>query len=311
MEFDYCIYHRKCIDGISSAWIVKNYFPNINIIECSAGENLSENIELESLYQKNIIFLDICPPSKEELLEISTLGKAIMIIDHHITTKETIDSFIKESNIKNIKLIFDESKSGCQLTWEHFCPKESIPWFLNYIADRDLWKITMPYSKEINASLYEYRFTRSFESLDHLYKIRDEKELEDFKESLIKNGKIIMENRNSMIQNSLRNSIRCTYKNYNVWLYVCPKNILSEVGSKLTRWKFRDGSYPDFVVYWEYDVESHKFLISFRSAKNTVDVHNIARELNEKGGGHRNASGCVLEGGTELRKIFIPYDNDI
>lgn len=311
MNFDYCIYHRKCIDGLSSAWIVKNYFPGITLIECGAGENLEENVNLDSLFQKNLLFLDVCPPTKNELISLSKIAKTILIIDHHITTVESIQSIRVEDDLKNVTLVFDESKSGCQLTWEHFCPNEEIPWFLNYIADRDLWKVTMPYSKEINTALYEERHTRSFDNLDKLYKMSSNLiELNEFKDKLIKKGKILTENRNSLIVQSVRNALKCKYKHYNIWIYCCPRHILSDVGSKLTRWKFKDGNFPDFVAFWEYDLEQHQFGISFRSAKNTVDVHHIARELSDKGGGHRNASGCVLDGGTELRTIFIPYNEE-
>lgn len=303
MNFDYCIYHRSCVDGISSAWIVKKYFPSIHIIECGAGEIIEE---IDLFYQKNIIFVDVCPP-KNNLDEISKLAKHILIIDHHITTYENVTD---KDNI-NITLIFDEKKSGCQLTWEYFCQNEPIPWFLNYIADRDLWKLTMPYSKEINIVLYEEKHTRSIENLDILYQLSfDEEKLELFKKDLIKKGKILVENRNALIISSSRSALPCMYKNYRVWLYTCPKHIVSDVGAKLTKWKFKDNSYPDFVVFWNYDVEEHLFMISLRSAKNATDVHLIASELSEQGGGHRNASGCKLPGGTELRTIFVPIEED-
>lgn len=313
MSFDYCIYHRKCIDGISSAWTVQNYFPSITLIECGAGENLAENIDIKSFDKKKILFVDVCPPTKNELVALSKLATEIVIIDHHVTTNELIQTIRNENNenneIKNITLIFDETKAGCQLTWEYFCKGEEIPWFLNYIADRDLWKTTMPYSKEINSALYEDGHTKTFENLNKLYKLKSV-ELKEFKEKLIRKGTILTENKNSLIKQSSRTAVRCRYKDYNIWVYTCPRHIISDVGSKLVRWRFKDGTYPDFVMTWMYDLEDHSFSLAFRSAKNTVDVHVIARELSEKGGGHRNAAGCVLDGGTELRTIFIPYEDD-
>ena len=151
---DYCIYHRKCVDGICSAWIIKNIFPNVNMIECGAGEKVCEHIEINSFCQKNIIFVDVCSPCENELIEISNIAKEITIIDHHITTNEMVTLLKSQNYLKNIKFIFDEMKAGCQLTWEYFCKIEKCPWFLNYVADRDLWKITMPYSKEINMNIH-------------------------------------------------------------------------------------------------------------------------------------------------------------
>lgn len=309
MNFDYCIYHRKCVDGIASAWIVQNYFKGITLVECGAGENVAENINLECFYQKNLIFLDVCPPTKDEIIALSKLAKEILIIDHHITTLENLQAIQLDKNLPNIKLVFDDTKAGCQLTWEYFCPNEEIPWFLSYIADRDLWKTTMPYSKEINNALYEERHTKTFENLDKLYKMKPS-DIETFKEDLIRKGRILTDNRNALILQSTRSALKCKYKQYTIWVYTCPRHIISDVGSKLTRWRFKDGSYPDFVMTWIYDLELHQFCISFRSAKNTVDVHHIAHELSEKGGGHRNAAGCVLDGGTELRTIFIPCDEE-
>ena len=306
MNFDLCIYHDPCIDGIASAWIVKNMSPGVQIVKCVAG--CDPEISIESLSQKSVVFVDICP-SESFLQQAVQVVQRILIIDHHISAYEMYSQFDNKGG--RVTFVFDEHRSGCQLTWRYFCENEPVPWFLNYIADRDLWTNVMPNSREINQALYDGKHIRSFEALDELFALNDD-QIATLKSHLLQQGRVLVHNRDELIRQSAKSAVECVYKHedrqYRVWVYTCPRHILSEVGHRLTKWRFVDGHYPDFVVFWQYVMEDHYFGLSFRSSPQGTDVHLIARQLSPKGGGHRRAAGCSLPGGTELRALFTPVE---
>ena len=313
--FDQCVYHRGCSDGMACAAIVKMVCPNVEFLELAAGQDLEKDPSVFS--GRNVIFVDVVP-SPEYFRKVVEVAERVVVIDHHITYRASIESVIKEIKIddekdEKIECHFDINKAACQLTFEYFYPNQEMPWFLNYIADRDLWKTEMPNSKEMVNALYAEYHSRSIDNISRLFQIKG-KELERFQCHLLKKGKILTEIRNEAIKSGCRNRMECTYtspegKAYRIWLYTCEQHLLSDVGSRLTKYRFEDGRYPDFVVFWWYDVEHHHFGLSFRSDNTSsvsTDVEQIARMIQERGGGHRNASGCIVDGSIILRDIFVP-----
>lgn len=67
----------------------------------------------------------------------------LVVLDHHKTAKAALEGAPYA--------IFDMSKAGCELAWEHFFPAEPLPELLAYVADRDLWVWELPNSKAVNA----------------------------------------------------------------------------------------------------------------------------------------------------------------
>lgn len=314
-EFDVCIYHSPCQDGTASAWIVSKLFAGITLIECIAGTDPDDeegNIHITDFADKSVLFADIAP-SAEYLVNLLTIARNITIIDHHATTLEmvhTLSTLFDDGVIPpNFHLIHDETKSAAELVWLHFHPTQKIPWFIQVIADRDLFRQSYPNTRELSAALYTKKYTFDFTGLDKLYAVVAEK-LEGFKQKLVWDGTMIVRKRDELIRDYLYHRVECEYKSavdnhtYRVWMYDCPRQIISDLGHTLANTRFSDGGYPDFVVTWIYDFEDHKFWLAFRSTPGKTEVHRIARELSPTGGGHRFASGCALPGGTELRTIF-------
>ena len=296
---DICVYHSPCTDGLVSAWVVKSANPSVVLLECIAGEN--PTVPVETFSNKKVIFVDVCPKI-EYLIDICKVANKVLIIDHHITYYTNYQTI---SPLSNLNYIFDTKKCGCELVWEYFFPNINMPWFFVYVSDRDLWKSTVPFSKEIGGALYQERHLSTIQSIQEL----TTKNNLEFRSEMIKVGKNIIHLKNEMIYSVIRSDIkRCKYKDYNIWLYTCQRYLLSDVGSKLCKWRFKDQTYPDFVVYWAYDVNDHKFYISLRSSneENSVDVQKIAKEIHPEGGGHYHAAGLTLEGSTVIRDIFIP-----
>lgn len=306
--FDCVVYHSPCPDGTCAAWVVQQFHTlkdkEIELFPCRAG--CSPEIEIEHFIGKKIVFVDICP-STEYILKLAEIGNHIEIIDHH---KTNFEKFLQLERIpENVSCNFDMNFSGCQLTWRYF-NSESEPWFVSYIGDRDIWKFALPNTNEYFSGMMEENLM-NLEGFQKLYNNRDNNE---FIENVYTIGKRALEFREKNIQSVLKyNKLHCTYKEYNkvdntykefnIWLYSCTKDLTSDVGNRLMKYKFEDESLPDFTVGWIYDVESDEFWVSMRSTDEKQDVSKICKEFG--GGGHRNAAGCTIRG--KLRDVFVPF----
>jgi oligoribonuclease NrnB/cAMP/cGMP phosphodiesterase (DHH superfamily) len=298
--FDCVVYHSPCPDGTCAAWIVKKFHDDFNkeieLFPCRAG--CVPDKEIEYFMDKTIVFVDICP-NVSYLEKLSTIAKYIQIIDHHKSSQENISEIKLQ---KNVSCVFDMEFSGCQLTWKYFYSNDAL-WFVDYIGDRDIWKFALPNTNEYFSGIIE----ENLMNLEGFQKLYDNLENEEFKLNILNVGKKALEFREKCIQNVLKyNKMQCTYKEYNIWLYSATKDLTSDVGNRLMKYKFKDESLPDFTVGWIYDVENDEFWISMRSTDEKQDVSKICKELG--GGGHRNASGCTVKG--KLKDLFIPVKTD-
>lgn len=300
MNFDVCVYHMNCSDGIMGLWCALRYKKIQYIYPSGPNSGLDKNIE-----NQNIIFIDLCPPVNY-LIELSKKSNNIVILDHHKSTEMNI----KNSNIlescKNITMIFDMEKSGCQLAWDYFFNDQPRPFFVDYVADRDLWLWKLPMSKEINYALYELNYLQptNFNKLNQL--INDECNVEKSKKMLADKGEIISMMIKKDIDYAIYKSVKATiFVNnitYNVWLNDNVK-YRSELGEILCKKPFKDGTMPDFAVLWKYDIVSNEWWISLRTTSDLIDLSLIAQSFG--GGGHKKASGFSIKGG-KLRDYFIP-----
>jgi hypothetical protein len=317
-EIDYC-FHLHTTDGIASAWIARSFNEHIEYPESDDidARGVVGRSDINAFHGKSILFVDVEPKHIDRLKKIA---KHIIIISH-----EKGDTDDKDNEDDNIELIRRSSKTqtACQVVWKRFFPKKEVPWFLQYISDRELWQNKLSYSKEINTALYENRHIRSIDGIDALSRIPSS-ELHSFKDSLIKKGKFLIDVRSLTIQSIIRTqAITCHLtignKTYRVWLYHCARSLLSDAGNKLTRWQFKDGSYPDFVVWWHYDIPLHRYSLSFRSlagSEKSIRVDDIVSSLSslhdlssDGKKGYHHAASCTMDGSVVLRDLFVPFPN--
>lgn len=288
-EYDINIYHERCSDGIASAWVCQKKNPTIQLISCIAGKD--PKMDIEDCKDKKIIFTDICP-SVDFLEKICKIAEKVTILDHHITAYHKIEEW--SSKPDNLITIFEKEKSGCMITWDYFYPEEEMPFFIQYIGDRDLWRWSLPYSKEINEVLFEENHI----SLHGLSLLHDSD-----KESMIERGKELLSMKKILIEHGMNTARECTFMDeYQVWLYTGFDTLRSDIGSELTKKRIKNGELPNFCVHWRYDIISNEFWLSMRSTDEQIDVSKICQRFG--GGGHRNASGCTLPPNTLLRDIF-------
>jgi len=312
-EIDYC-FHRQTTDGIATGWIARMFNEHVKHVKDIADIN-----DINDFTGKSILFVDVPP---HDLTHLKKIAKHIIIISDDDDEDDDEDDDDDDENIERIKRS-SKTKTASQVMWERFFPKKEVPWFLHYISDRELWQNKLPYSKEINTALYENRHIRSIDGLDGLARIPSS-EIRSFKDSLIKKGKFLIDVRSLTIQSIIRTqAITCRLsignKTYRVWLYHCAKSLLSDAGNKLTRWQFKDGSYPDFVVWWNYDISLHRYSLSFRSLPGSeksirvddivASLYDLSHVLSDGKKGYHHAASCMMDGSVVLRNLFVPFPN--
>lgn len=299
LDFDVIVFHEGCPDGITSLWCANHYKKIETAVPCRAGQN--PTVPIETFTDKNVLFVDVCP-KREFLVQLSSISKQIVILDHHETNKKVFDTPFTEQNITSV---FDMSRAGCQITWDYFFPEknEERVWFVDYVADRDLWKWLLPNSRQINCCFMEEGIIDS-RDLTKLDGIVENQNLTAFKDK----GEIYCNIYDKEIEYSCKNAVECMVefndKTYRCWITNVLWKLRSDCGNMLTKKKFNDETLPDFSAMYYYDYRENNFWISVR-APDTSDINLCPFAERYGGGGHPKACGLTIKNGVNgLQDVF-------
>jgi oligoribonuclease NrnB/cAMP/cGMP phosphodiesterase (DHH superfamily) len=254
------IYHDKCTDGFTGAWVIKRAIPDAVFFPATHQEP-PPNVE-----GMDVVIVDFS--YKQEIIEMMLKHcNSMLIIDHHVTSEKELKNFIHPK----LKTYFDTSHSGAVLAWMHYFPTEPVPIMVQYVEDRDIWINKMEYTKEISAAIFS--FEKSFELWDIVM----------FGDPLIYvyEGQAILRK----VEKDVKDLISITKRSMRIGGYMVPvANIpyimTSEAGNIMSKGQ------PFAACYWDTP-EGRVF--SLRSQKNGLDVSLIAESYG--GGGHQNSSG--------------------
>ncbi len=155
-----CLTHRDCADGMMSAWVVRQRFPDAEVLFCDYHDALPD-IPLGS----DVIITDFSYAGNELLkFIVSPQVKSLLLLDHHPRSKEIVDNVLNGLAIlqnlglfnKPVGLYYDASKSGALMAWMHFFPDKAVPEPVAFVSDRDLWQFKLPKTKDFMAGLLSY-----------------------------------------------------------------------------------------------------------------------------------------------------------
>jgi oligoribonuclease NrnB/cAMP/cGMP phosphodiesterase (DHH superfamily) len=260
-----CFYHANCVDGFGSALVVNSTGDNWNCIPIQYGQDplkMLQGKEVDKLYVVDFCF------NRETILNFKNICTELVIIDHHKTNVETINSLSEEE----IDIVFDLEHSGAVLTWKYLHPDTTIPPLLRYIEDRDLWKWELPYSKEVSAGLATLK--KDFGIWN--------KYLHDCI-ALANIGKPIVNYQNSLVDDLARRAVIITDSEGRKVAKINSSLFQSELGNHLMQ--SRDIDYA--MIYFD-NLEENRRIYSLRSIDTKTDVSVIAKS--KGGGGHRNSA---------------------
>lgn len=269
--FTHVLYHKACPDGFASAFIAwMKLGDKVKYIPVSYYDTPPKIKDSKILVCDFSFSNDVTKKYIED-------NEIFFNIDHHVTAVENL----KDIN-ENYKY-FDMEHSGAMLTWNYFYGGEEPPKFIKYIEDYDLWRFNLEDTKAFNSVIKQtpYIFDEWKKFLDN-----------DYLESEIKKGKIIIEYQNSIIKLQLKHiCIRdqiINSQSYKI-AYLNTNYLVNEIGNEAVM-----NLECDFCVIYSYDEIKNLTRFSLRSCDNKIDVSVIAKILN--GGGHRNASGISRTG---------------
>lgn len=150
-----CFYHAGCPDGFGAAWAVWRAWREDGEYLPRGHDDSLRASDFEGAF---VAFVDIAPPN-ESLRELGLAAARVVVLDHHVTSRDRYES---EPGVENTlrglghHVEFDLSHSGAVLAWLHFHPGEEVPELLRYVEDQDLWNWALPRSEEVNAALGSY-----------------------------------------------------------------------------------------------------------------------------------------------------------
>ena len=256
------IYHADCRDGFGAAYAAWKKFGE----SATYIPRKTQFPPPEGLTGKEIYILDYSY-SKETLDELVANNRSVTVIDHHQTAKAAVTSFPNN--------IFDQLHSGATLAWMYFHPDTPVPKLLLYVEEHDLWKDTLPHSKEIAAIIGEHPLT--FAWWDELVgRFEDEKSFA----ALAEKGAILREYIDKQAAQMAQTAHPVTFEGQTVYALNYPGPYRSLIGNLVA------AKHPPMSIIWSH--EDGMFRVSLRSVGD-FDVANIAQKYG--GGGHKNASG--------------------
>jgi len=288
------------MDGTATAWIVRHYLSKLSDIKkiryvFANKRDLEKDIsplQVNDLNGKDIYILDYMYPF--EVIQ-SIKYNTLTIIDHHKSAAEDCE---KCKELPNTIVFFDQSYSAAGLAWVSLMNTE-IPWWIQYIQDRDLFKFSLPFSREINDAMYNLKY-RSFAKFDELHQFTEEQKL-----SFIEEGRKIGLPKYETVKSIANNASHCQFLEFKVFV-VQTNTMVSEVCEYLyTTYK----SQCDFVICIQYQFDTKTWKCRLRANQESqVSLPEVCKRFDPDGGGHEKSAAFKYEG--DLLSLFTFISNE-
>jgi hypothetical protein len=338
-------YHDYCPDAITSLWCLYSGFRNGFIPRGVSDRCKIIDEDLELVEGKEVYMIDFTF-NYEIMRKIADLSSKLTIIDHHISSKKDIEKLQNDTKDnenaenKKIKVIFDVEKCAAELCWDfaHSLYKHR-PWFIDIVAQRDLWKWKDEDSKMISKGLFcsnyfggaveagkqkteAERLSNAFEKLYGAcgFKIEhhfveddsgitiDEEFVAKLREELRKIGADAITAEEKEIDDILQNGKKCSFE-------MVDKNgdpFYSAIAYLLTgKRKYRSDACNkacekfgcDFAVFYNFDEKEQTWNLAMRCLdESRADLLRIGKYINPTpgaSGGHKKAAGTCIVGTEE------------
>ncbi|WP_323775990.1 phosphohydrolase [Leisingera sp.] len=297
-----CIYHASCADGFTAAWAVRSALGAD--VEFYAGTYGAPPPDVTGA---DVVLVDFS--YKRPVLErMAADARSVLVLDHHKTAQEDLAGFplpeceslgsetwtahlaavnagTAGRNIGVPSVIFDMERSGAQLAWDFFHPGETRPVLVDYVADRDLWRFDLVFSREIAAWLFSHEY--DFGLWHTCASMLDDARL--FK-SAVERGAAIERKHHKDIAELIRICQRpMVIGNCTVPVANLPRTMASDAAHLMAQEEVFAACY--------FDRADGLRVFSLRSARGGMDVSEIAAQYG--GGGHKHAAGFQMPIGWE------------
>lgn len=264
------IYHGYCTDGFGAAYAAwKKYGDSASYIPRDRKE---KPFNPEIFKDKTVYVLDYSF-QKEEMLAYEKEAKTFMVIDHHISAKEDVQSLSSH--------IFNNDKSGAYLAWEYFHPETKVPKLIEYISDADIWSHSLPDWQQIESYIYsdgDEHFT-----FKHFEELHAALETEEGYVRAKEIGAILLSSFKQRVNMYTSLAELVSFEGHTIYAVNASRDVRSELGHVLAE---KTNSFSLLFTY-----EQGVWKCSLRSVKD-FDVSVIAEKYG--GGGHKNAAAFMV-----------------
>lgn len=265
------LYHAECRDGFSAAWAAWKKFGKTAFYIPVTHYNPPPT----GLKNKEIYFLDFVYPMST-MVRLIRSNKRVTAIDHHISA-EKITKITKDWR-------YAVNHSGAALAWRYFHPGKKTPIFLKCVEDSDIWKWTIPSSREILA--YVDLTPMNFENWN---KISRDLEILQKRKKYIAGGKLLIRYYDKLVNDFVMRAEKVEFLGSKVYAANVPGYFRDDVGHILAE------KLNSFAIVWRE--ENGRIRVSLRSS-GSVDVSKIAGKFG--GGGHHNAAAFSFPAGRKF-----------
>lgn len=256
------LYHGGCRDGFGAAWAAWGKFgARAEYIGVRHGE---ESLP-KKLKGKDVYILDFSYPlsTTKKLLR---MAKSLTIIDHHISAE-------KSTKLAR-KYLYDLKHSGAVLSWQYFHPNRKVPALLKHIEDIDIWKLALPNTRELMASLETHELKFWLWS-----KIARDWENAKFRKRYLEDGRAILRYQDYLIKKALEDADEVRFLGHRALAANFTLALNSEIGDAT-----RKKGYPLGIVWQK---KGGQIVVGLRSTSK-IDSSKLAAHFG--GGGHKKAA---------------------
>lgn len=144
-----CVYHDRCLDGWGAAWVVRRALgaDGVELVPGSYGD------EPPDARGRDVVLVDFSY-KRADLLALAERARSVLILDHHASAvTELVDLSA------NCRAVFDLEHSGVALAWNWYfghLADEPMPYLLQIIQDRDLWRFRLRETRRVTAALLSW-----------------------------------------------------------------------------------------------------------------------------------------------------------
>lgn len=258
------IYHGSCPDGFTAAWCFWRKYRDGADYHPGVYQKDPPPVEGRDVY---LVDFSYKRPVVEAMLETA---RSVTLIDHHKSAIEDLEDL----KVANFDKYTSLDKSGARLAWEYIFGDQSPPQLLLHVEDRDLWRFSLPHTKELTAYLlsqdYDFWTWEGMMVLD----------ADNLSMVAIEGGAIMRKHSRDVRELVSVLTRRMVIGGYKVPVLNVPYTYGSEACEILAVGEL-------FAAYYYDKPDGREF--GLRSAPDGLDVSAVA--IGYGGGGHRHASG--------------------
>ena len=254
---------------------------NPKFIEVQYGKPFP--IDIETLTKEDTVYIIDFSYKKDILNTVYEKVGKLVVLDHHKSAMEELQGLPYA--------LFDITKSGALLAWEHFNPGAPAPRVCQYVNDRDLWTKQFIESTYLESYLRFRKVGLDWKEWDNLV------HFDQYLEKAISTGRLVWEVEDSLIRRvffSRRHHINTSkFSGLKTVIYNCPGIMHSEIAEM-----YYTSLDVDATIGWRIIDNGQTVLFNLRSPGRT-DVSVIAKAIEAmpgglSGGGHAAAAGATM-----------------